>query len=37
MKQYADCIVVGNIIYENLKEALRTVKVVKNLENNIEK
>lgn len=29
MKQYADCIIVGNVIYENLEEALRTVKAVK--------
>lgn len=25
MKQFADCIVVGNVIYENVKEALKTV------------
>lgn len=29
MKQFADTIVVGNIIYENLQEALLTVKAVK--------
>lgn len=29
MAQVADTIVVGNIVYENLKEALRTVKAVK--------
>lgn len=29
MKQYADCIVVGNIIYENVNEALKTVQAVK--------
>ncbi|MGG0175426.1 heptaprenylglyceryl phosphate synthase [Gottfriedia acidiceleris] len=29
MKQYADTIVVGNIIYDNLQEALLTVKAVK--------
>ncbi|MEH7451770.1 MULTISPECIES: heptaprenylglyceryl phosphate synthase [Bacillaceae] len=29
MKQFADTIVVGNIIYDNLQEALQTVKAVK--------
>jgi putative glycerol-1-phosphate prenyltransferase len=29
MKQFADTIVVGNIIYDNLQEALLTVKAVK--------
>lgn len=28
MKEVADCIVVGNVIYENLKEALKTVHVL---------
>lgn len=28
MKQFADCIIVGNVIYENLKEALKTVHVL---------
>lgn len=32
MKQYADCIVVGNLIYENIGEALRTVQAIKNLD-----
>lgn len=32
MKQYADVIVVGNIIYENIKEALQTVQAVKNMD-----
>lgn len=30
MKTYADVIVVGNIIYENIKEALETVNAIKN-------
>ncbi|MEK3889751.1 heptaprenylglyceryl phosphate synthase [Bacillus sp. FSL K6-3431] len=30
MAQYADVVVVGNIVYENMKEALKTVKVLKN-------
>lgn len=30
MAQFADTIVVGNIIYDNLSEALKTVKAVKN-------
>lgn len=28
MKQFADCIIVGNVVYENLKEALKTVHVL---------
>ncbi|MBO0992494.1 heptaprenylglyceryl phosphate synthase [Bacillus sp. SD088] len=28
MKQFADCIIVGNIVYENVKEALKTVHVL---------
>lgn len=30
MAQYADTIVVGNVVYDNLKEALKTVAAVKN-------
>lgn len=29
MKQHADCVVIGNLIYENIEEALRTVQAVK--------
>lgn len=29
MKQYADCVVIGNLIYENIEEALRTVQAIK--------
>src|SRR5699024_6178123 len=31
MKEYADTIIVGNSIYTNLKEALKTVKAVKDI------
>ncbi|MGV3488722.1 MAG: geranylgeranylglyceryl/heptaprenylglyceryl phosphate synthase, partial [Tuberibacillus sp.] len=33
MAQYADTIVVGNVVYEDMKSALATVAAVKNLEN----
>ncbi|MCJ7840989.1 heptaprenylglyceryl phosphate synthase [Lederbergia sp. NSJ-179] len=28
MNQFADCIIVGNVVYEDIKEALKTVKVL---------
>ncbi|MFD1021018.1 heptaprenylglyceryl phosphate synthase [Thalassobacillus hwangdonensis] len=30
MKAHADCIIVGNVIYDNIKSALKTVKAVKD-------
>ena len=31
MKQWADCIIVGNLIYEDITEALKTVDAVKEI------
>ncbi len=28
MKEYADAVIVGNLIYDNIKQALKTVKAV---------
>ena len=34
MSQHADVVVVGNVIYDNIQEALKTVKVVKQSKRN---